>query len=84
MAGSALSKLVREATIGVVLGVIGGFMWKFSITVPSKNVIDNYYKNLKKVRRFGWHGVEIRLSWVWIRPLTQLSFPSPFAVNDGF
>ena len=50
MAGSALSKLVREATIGVGLGVIGGFIWKFSITVPHKNVIDNYYKNLKKVR----------------------------------
>ena len=48
-AGSkALASLVREASIGVGLGVVAGFMWKFSITAPHKATVTAYYDNLNK------------------------------------
>ncbi|CAM9798215.1 unnamed protein product [Heterosigma akashiwo] len=43
-AGSkALGMLWREAAIGTGLGIVGGFIWKFSVTTPTDNQIKKFY-----------------------------------------
>lgn len=42
-ASKALGMLWREAAIGTGLGIVGGFVWKFSVTTPTDNQIKKFY-----------------------------------------
>ena len=39
-----LQTLIREACIGVGLGIIAGMGWRYSVQVPHNNRVDNFYK----------------------------------------
>eukprot|EP00631_Chrysoreinhardia_giraudii_P005272 CAMPEP_0197415312 /NCGR_PEP_ID=MMETSP1170-20131217/1862_1 /TAXON_ID=54406 /ORGANISM="Sarcinochrysis sp, Strain CCMP770" /LENGTH=111 /DNA_ID=CAMNT_0042942097 /DNA_START=88 /DNA_END=419 /DNA_ORIENTATION=- len=47
-----LRSIVREATIGAGLGIVGGYIWYYGITKPERDKVKNYYDNLEQVR---WH-----------------------------
>jgi hypothetical protein len=45
---SALTGIVREASIGIALGIVGGYVWHHTVTAPADAAYQKFNKTLKE------------------------------------